>query len=114
MGFFSYLDSHGRDNKIHYYPLPSLPPDIARVGAAAAVPSPSKPSRWIEPVWSLDVNALAFSKMSVCQIPSTHRAEPDAAATWKGKEKEQALVAVPSLTRDELVRARVRPTVRAG
>jgi hypothetical protein len=68
--------------------MPVMPPSISRVGAAASVPSPHDPSQGVEPAWSLDVNALAFSKMSVLQRKS---------------DDTEALIAVPSLTKDELV-----------
>lgn len=80
--------SHARDNKIHYYELPTAAPSISR-SAASAVPSAKDPST-LSPTWSLDVNALAYCKMSVLPIP-------DAPAGT-------ALVAVTALTKDELVR----------
>lgn len=82
------LARHARDNKIHYYELPTVAPSISR-SAASAVPSAKDPST-LSPLWSMDVNALAYCKISVLMILDSP------AGT--------ALVAVTSLTKDELVR----------
>lgn len=82
---------HGRDNKIHYFHLPSSTPSISGT-AATAVPSPKDPTP-LEPTWSLNVNALAYCKMSLLRLLSESNVEP------------QALVAVPALTKDGQVRS---------
>ncbi|KAK4046597.1 Astra associated protein 1 Asa1 [Microbotryomycetes sp. JL201] len=81
------LVTHGRDNMVRHFTLPSTELSITRV-AASAVPSPKNPTT-INPDWQMDVNALAFSKMSLLLLSST--------------TTQQALVAVPALTKDELI-----------
>ncbi|GAA5895766.1 hypothetical protein JCM8208_005082 [Rhodotorula glutinis] len=118
------LLTHGRDNLLHLYRFPSRLGASTSVnhGAATAVPSPVAPSTGIEHAWSLDVNAMSFCRMSVC--PVGRRARED-----KGKERaveqddevDEALIAVPSLTKDDLVdvfhypsKARTHRSVGAG
>lgn len=74
---------------VRHFTLPKTQRSITRV-AASTVPSPKNPSV-LEQNWQMDVNALAFSKMSLYRIPN----ENNAAC--------QALVAVPALTKDEFV-----------
>lgn len=75
---------HGRDNKIHYFLTPIVPPSITRT-PATNVPSPKAPTPLV-PEWSMDVNAMAFSKMSILRLSDG-----------------TALIAVPALTKDEMV-----------
>lgn len=83
----------GRDNHIHYFPLPSQPTSILRA-SASAIPSPGDPST-LTSTWSMDVNAMAYCKMSVLAID--------------GARPPEGLVAVPSLTKDEEVRPPYSP-----
>ncbi|BGP50896.1 Astra associated protein 1 Asa1 [Rhodotorula kratochvilovae] len=98
------LLTQGRDNLLRLYRFPAIAAAAGTVdyGAATAVPSTSAPSEGVERVWSLDINAMNFCRMSVCSL--------GVRATGKGKEREvdeeggeEALVAVPSLTKDDFV-----------
>lgn len=80
---------HARDNLIHYTPLPPSPRSLNRA-AASAVPSPKDPTP-LPSEWSMDINAMAYCKMSLLRLGKDEQG------------KEQAVVAVPALTRDELV-----------
>lgn len=93
---------------VHFFRLttPSVQNGTATTldhGAATAVPSPSSPSTGIKPAWSIDVNAMNFCRMSVMRLGDRK---------GKGKEREgqvdampeEALMAVPSLTKDDFVR----------
>ncbi|GAA5954947.1 hypothetical protein JCM21900_005943 [Sporobolomyces salmonicolor] len=99
------LLTHARDNLVHYFSLHLSRADPCAVvvdlqrGAATAVPSPASPSPGIEPVWSMDVNAMNFCKMSVVEL-----SPGSSSAKGKGKAVEaEGLVAVPSLTKDDFV-----------
>ncbi|ORY77635.1 WD40-repeat-containing domain protein [Leucosporidium creatinivorum] len=83
------LLTHARDNLIHYTPLPTSIRALNRA-AATAVPSPKEPTP-LRSEWSLDVNAMAYCRMSILRLGRDEM----------GREK--ALVAVPALTRDELI-----------
>ncbi|GAA6058011.1 hypothetical protein JCM3770_006645 [Rhodotorula araucariae] len=114
------LLTQGRDNLVHLYSMPTHAAAARTVnrGAAAAVPSPSAPSEGVERVWSLDINAMNFCRMSVCGL--------GVPGDDKGKAREvqgakEALVAVPSLLKDDVVdifhypsRTRVHRSVGAG
>ncbi|GAA5843240.1 hypothetical protein JCM9279_002033 [Rhodotorula babjevae] len=97
------LLTHGRDNLLHLHRFPACtsPTSLVDHGAATAVPSPAAPTLGIERAWSLDVNAVSFCRMSVCSVRGSAREA-------KGKEREvdedeEALIAVPSLTKDDFV-----------
>ncbi|BGP34618.1 Astra associated protein 1 Asa1 [Rhodotorula toruloides] len=99
--------TQGRDNLVHFFRL-STPSGQSGTstsldhGAATAVPSPSSPSPSIKPVWSIDINAMNFCRMSVMRFGDR---------MGKGKEREvevdpvpeEALMAVPNLTKDDFV-----------
>ncbi|CAD6569962.1 MAG: ASTRA complex subunit [Cyphobasidiales sp. Tagirdzhanova-0007] len=72
--------SHGRDNKIHVYSLPS-----ETLPVCSTLPSSTSPTR-ITPLYTIETNALGYCKCSLLQLSDC-----------------QALVAVPSTLRDELV-----------
>lgn len=74
----------GRDNKVHHFVLPQLPKSIIR-SSVSSVPSATSPTD-IAPAWSMDVNSLAYCKLSLLKL-----------------DNGKALIAVPSLTKDELV-----------
>ncbi|GAA5958552.1 hypothetical protein JCM8115_002503 [Rhodotorula mucilaginosa] len=118
------LLTQGRDNFVHLYHFPlsgkgaeAKAGSSIDIGAATAVPSPSHPSPGFgEPGWTLDVNAMNFCRMSVLPLRPTKcvvvdrkgkgRADPDCDL----EEAEQdthtgggALIAVPSLTKDDCV-----------
>lgn len=120
------LYRQGRDNFVHLYHFPlsgkgaeAKAGSSIDIGAATAVPSPSHPSPGFgEPGWTLDVNAMNFCRMSVLPLRPTKcvvvdrkgkgRADPDCDL----EEAEQdthtgggALIAVPSLTKDDCVRS---------
>ncbi|KAI5479676.1 WD repeat protein [Pseudohyphozyma bogoriensis] len=82
------LLTHGRDNLVHHFTLPDHAPSIQRA-SASAIPSPTDPTP-LEPNWSMDVNAMAYCQMSVLPLPSIDG-------------KEEALLSVPALTKDELI-----------
>ncbi|GEM12313.1 WD-40 repeat-containing protein [Rhodotorula toruloides] len=99
--------TQGRDNLVHFYRLSITPHSTGTSatldhGAATAVPSPSSPSFGIKPAWSIDINAMNFCRMSVLCLSDRK---------GKGKEREmedvpimeEALMAVPSLTKDDFV-----------
>ncbi|GAA5915880.1 hypothetical protein JCM5296_002521 [Sporobolomyces johnsonii] len=99
------LLTHARDNLVHYFSLRPSRADPSAVvvdlqrGAATAVPSSASPSPGIEPVWSMDVNAMNFCRMSVLEFSPGL-----SSAKGKGKAVEaEGLVAVPSLTKDDFV-----------
>ncbi|KPV73852.1 uncharacterized protein RHOBADRAFT_54446 [Rhodotorula graminis WP1] len=118
------LLSHGRDNLLHLHRFPSRTDasSIADHGAATAVPSPATPSTGIERAWSLDVNAMSFCRMSVCLVGGrTREAKGKERAVEQDRPDEEALVAVPSLTKDDFVdifhypsKARAHRSVGAG
>ncbi|BGP26949.1 Astra associated protein 1 Asa1 [Rhodotorula toruloides] len=100
--------TQGRDNLVHFYRLSITPHSTGTSatldhGAATAVPSPSSPSFGIKPAWSIDINAMNFCRMSVLCLSDRK---------GKGKEREmedvpimeEALMAVPSLTKDDFPR----------
>lgn len=109
----------GRDNLIHLFRLPASHTGSDRsqdgrpavdIGAATAVPSPSQPSPGFdEPAWTIDVNAMSFCRMHVLSLaarPSRDlkgKARADPAAGETEPIREEAMIAVPSLTRDDLV-----------
>lgn len=76
--------SHGRDNKIRCWQLPQSIPALRR-SSAHAVPSPKRLDA-LAAVWEMDVNAMAYCRMSLMPLPS-----------------DAALVAVPALTKDDQV-----------
>ncbi|KAK4700738.1 ASTRA-associated protein 1, partial [Phenoliferia sp. Uapishka_3] len=78
--------TQARDNKIHYFPLPTRPSSSISRSSASATPSPNDPSP-LPPSWSMDVNAMAYCKMSILPLD--------------GALRKEGLVAVPSLTKDE-------------
>ncbi|GJN93633.1 hypothetical protein Rhopal_006690-T1 [Rhodotorula paludigena] len=121
------LLTQGRDNIVHHYRFPSKHAtsaqptrSLAVSGPATAVPSPSNPSTNVQRVWSLDINAMNFCRMSLCPLGS----QPLKGQGEKAEEQveeDEALVAVPSLTKDEVVdifylpsKARAHRSVGAG
>jgi len=111
LAFADALDIHrqGRDNLLHLHSFGTNASASATVGhgAATAVPSPASPSTGIDRAWSLDINAMNFCRMSVCPLGgrSTKGKERE---VLEDEEGEEALVAVPSLTKDDVVRWRLR------
>ncbi|BGP57545.1 Astra associated protein 1 Asa1 [Rhodotorula sphaerocarpa] len=110
--------TQGRDNLIHLFRLPASHTGSDRsqdgrlavdIGAATAVPSPSQPSPGFdEPAWTIDVNAMSFCRMHVLSLaarPSRDlkgKARADPAAGETEPIREEAMIAVPSLTKDDL------------
>ncbi|GAA5985103.1 hypothetical protein JCM10908_002524 [Rhodotorula pacifica] len=109
------LLSQGRDNLIHLYRFPSsehATTTAAVPAAATSVPSPSRPSPEFEngPAWSLDTNAMNFCRMSVLPLLKREQQEGKGKGRADPNEEEEdlpeqggALIAVPSLTKDEFV-----------
>ena len=86
--------THARDNKLHLYNLKDL---LHRTTTAlGSFEHPLDPSL-AAPTCSLDVNALNFCSLSLLQIFSE-----------SVKTTDEALVAVPSLTKDDQVSHVVR------
>lgn len=54
-------------------------------------------------MWSLDINAMNFCRMSLCPLGS-RPLEGQGEKAEDHVEEDEALVAVPSLTKDEVVR----------
>ena len=79
-----YAVTHGRDNKIHVFKLPARPEAIAS-GRVAPTPSYAAPSQ-LNPLYSLDVNALAYCKFGLLRLDTT-----------------RALIAVPAVLEDDKV-----------
>lgn len=93
---------------------PASSTTIINVGAATAVPSPAHPSPGFDtPAWSLNVNAMNFCRMGVFALSPLSRSGCAAEPTGKGKSRAAsqdaaadahgALIAVPSLTKDDYV-----------
>ncbi|GAA5862385.1 hypothetical protein JCM3774_002499 [Rhodotorula dairenensis] len=111
------LLTQGRDNFVHLFHFAEGERADARVGptidvgAATAVPSASHPSPGFDtPAWTLDVNAMNFCRMSVLTLaPESDHGSSIAAPEQKGKscageaDPHGALIAVPSLTKDDFV-----------
>lgn len=100
------------------------------IGAATAVPSPSHPSPGFgESAWTLDVNAMNFCRMGVLPLGPTKgvvvdrkgkgRADLDCDLEEEKAEQDMhkgggALIAVPSLTKDDCVGSRTDPRTRCS
>jgi hypothetical protein len=91
--------SHGRDNKIHVYPLPADPSSTTD----SIPPSLSNPTP-LEPLYSLDVNALTYCRFSLLPLAT-----------------QEAYIAVPATLQDELIdvyhlpsRTRISRSIGAG
>ncbi|KAM0755087.1 WD40 repeat-like protein [Meredithblackwellia eburnea MCA 4105] len=98
------LLTQARDNKLIYYPLPVVPPlseTISR-SSATAIPSPKDPTSGIEKKWEMDINCMAYCRMSVLTLSEKVEGKGKAKATEIFGDNE-ALVAVPSLTKDEQI-----------
>ena len=105
---FSRFDSHARDNHIHLFHLP--PPPASSLLSLQKAPSPSSPSPKLDPIWSIQVNALNFCQLSLLLLPYPSAPLLLEKGKLRASEEEEeepgleALIAVPSLTKDDFVR----------
>jgi hypothetical protein len=87
-------NSHGRDNKLHIWNLPSHPPSTVRGSASAP------DTLTLELGHSLDVNALNFCRFSLLPLDAR---KPSSTST---STDPRAFVAVPNLVESSSASAR--------